>query len=30
MLDICTLEDKEIWIKLNKEFINYEYLEENV
>lgn len=30
MLHQCTLEDKKIWVELNKEFIDYEYQEENV
>lgn len=30
MICKCTLEDKKIWVNLNKEFINYEYQEENV
>lgn len=30
MLHQYTLEDKKIWVELNKEFIDYEYQEENV
>lgn len=30
MIRKCNLSDKEIWCKLNKEFMSYEYEEENV
>ena len=30
MIRKCTLEDKKDWVKLNKQFIEYEYKDENV
>ena len=30
MIRKCTLEDKKDWVRLNKQFIEYEYKDENV